>query len=485
MTEKIQFTLNRLSDFLWEIPKTGPMKVPARIFADDKLMETIRTDESLTQCANVACMPGIVKYSLAMPDIHWGYGFPIGGVAAFDPNEGGVISPGGVGYDINCGVRLARTNLTHKDVAPKLEELLNALFRAIPCGVGEEQHVLEVPAKELPNVLVKGSRWALENGYATEEDVQCTEEGGCLAGADPKTVSDRAFKRGVNQVGTLGSGNHFLEIDVVEKIFHSEAAKVFGLAEGGIVLWVHCGSRGLGHQICDDYIKVMLNATKQYGFQLPDRQLACAPVNSPEGKNYLAAMYCAANFAWANRQVIMHLTRKVFLRTLGMDDKALGMKLIYDVCHNVAKLETHDVNGTRKTLCVHRKGATRAFPPGHEDVPAPYRAIGQPVLVPGDMGTCSFLLVGTQKAMEETWGSSCHGAGRVLSRNEAIRRGRGRHIANELKEKGILIRARERNTLAEEMSDAYKDVERVVDVMHNAGITLKVAKFRPLAVMKG
>jgi tRNA-splicing ligase RtcB len=448
-------------------------------------MEAIKTDDSLLQCANVACMPGIVKYSFAMPDIHLGYGFPIGGVAAFDPEDGGVISPGGVGYDINCGVRLARTNLTLKDVEPKLDELLTALFHAIPCGVGETQHVLEVSAKELPDVLVKGSRWALEHGYATPEDVECTEEGGCLAGADPDAVSDRAFKRGVNQVGTLGSGNHFLEIDIIEQIYHPEAAKVFGLQENGIAMWVHCGSRGFGYQVCDDYIKTMLNAMPRYGLQLPDRQLCCAPVNSPEGKNYFAAMACSANFAWANRQVIMHLARRVFQRILGMDEGALGIKLIYDVCHNVAKMEPYEVGGAKKTLCVHRKGATRAFAPNHPAIPECYRQIGQPVLVPGDMGRCSFLLVGTQKAMEETWGSSCHGAGRVMSRNEAIRRGKGRSIVNELKEKGIIIRARDKRTLAEEMSDAYKDVERVVDVMHSAGITLKVAKFRPIAVMKG
>ncbi len=485
MAERFDFSLNRLNDYLWEIPRTGPMHVPGRVFADDALMESIKTDDSLRQCANVACMPGIVKYSFAMPDIHLGYGFPIGGVAAFDPAEGGVISPGGVGYDINCGVRVARTNLTLKDVEPKLDELLKALFRAIPCGVGEQQHVIEVPAKELRRVLVKGSAWALENGYATESDVECTEERGCLAGADPDAVSDRAFKRGVNQVGTLGSGNHFLEIDVVEKVYHPEAANAFGLQEGGIAMWVHCGSRGFGYQICDDYIKTMMNAMARYDIRVPDRQLCCAPVDSPEGKRYFAAMAAAANFAWANRQVIMHLARSVMTRVLGIKQDALGLRLIYDVCHNVAKMEKHLVDGAEKTLCVHRKGATRAFPPNHEAVPAPYRQVGQPVLVPGDMGRTSFLLVGTQKAMDETWGSSCHGAGRVMSRTEAIRRGKGRSIAQELRDKGILIIARDKATLAEEMSDAYKDVESVVDVMHTAGITLKVAKFRPLAVMKG
>lgn len=448
------------------------------------LERTMENEDALQQVINVAHLPGIQKYSLAMPDIHWGYGFPIGGVAATDLDEG-VISPGGVGYDINCGVRLAVTSLEYNSIKDKIGKLITNLFNNIPTGVGSSGAIKKLSSKEMKHLLHKGSSWALENDLGNPSDIEYTEESGTMKNADPEVVSQHAIERGVDQVGTLGSGNHFLEVDVVEEIFQPQAAELFGLFKGQLVILIHTGSRGLGYQICDDYLKVLVKASDQYGFKLPDRQLACAPINSKEGKDYLSAMQAAANFAWNNRQVIMHLARKTFLSTFGMKESELSFKLIYDVCHNIAKIEEHNINGEMKKVCVHRKGATRAFPPGSKMIPVKYKEIGQPVLIPGDMGRYSYVAVGTQKAMEETFGSSCHGAGRNLSRHKAMKEAKGRDLVNELKQKGIIIQAKGYRTIAEEMSGAYKDVADVVNVMHDEGITHKVAKLKPVGVIKG
>ena len=444
----------------------------------------LKDDEALKQVVNVAHLPGIEKYSLAMPDIHWGYGFPIGGVAATNLDEG-VISPGGVGYDINCGVRLATTNLEHEPIKNRIDDLVSKLFQAVPTGVGASGAIKKLSTNDLKKVLTKGSVWALENDLGSSSDIEFTEESGTLKNADVEVVSNRAFERGVDQVGTLGSGNHFLEIDVVEEIYDAKVAEVFGLFQGQIVVQIHTGSRGLGYQVCDDYLKVLLKASNKYGFKLPDRQLACAPIKSQEGQDYLAAMQAAANFAWNNRQVIMHLARNVFKETFAMSESELGFKLLYDVCHNIAKIEKHRIGKEEKEVCVHRKGATRAYPPGSKMIPAKYQGVGQPVLIPGDMGRYSYVLVGTEKAMEETFGSSCHGAGRNLSRTKAMKNAKGRDLIGELKQKGIVIQAKGYKTIAEEMSDAYKDVSDVVEVMHKEGISRKVAKIKPVGVIKG
>jgi len=481
----IDVAMKKVGDHLYEIDKSGAMRVPARIYADEELMRSITRDKSLAQAANVATLPGIVKYSLAMPDIHWGYGFPIGGVVATDPEQGGVISPGGVGYDINCGVRLMRTNLSIQDVRPRLRDLVAILFRAIPTGVGAKGAIKKISVSEQRKLLVEGSAWAVKNGYGEAQDIEHTEEKGCLAGADPDMVSEHAMQRGLAQVGTLGSGNHFLEVGVVDEIFHPEAARVFGLEEGGITVLIHCGSRGLGHQVCGDYLKVMGRAAQKYRIELPDRQLACAPAESTEGREYAAAMAAAANYAWANRQVIMSFARRAFERAFEMGPRELGMRLIYDVCHNIAKCEKHSVDGEEKKLWVHRKGATRAFPPGHPEIPLEYRGIGQPVLIPGDMGRESYLCVGAKPAMEQTFGSTCHGAGRMLSRKAAKKAARGRSIARELEDNNIIVMAHSLGTLSEEMPEAYKDVGRVVNVMHEAGISPRVARLKPLGVIKG
>lgn len=477
--------MKQINDTLWEIPKTGGMRVPGRVYSSDKLMEALKSDQSPEQVANVAHLPGIVKYSLAMPDIHYGYGFPIGGVAATDPDQGGVISPGGVGYDISCGIRLATTNLDYNDVKPRLKDLVQTLYGDIPAGVGSSGAIQKLSPKDQRTLLVRGARWAIERGQGTEDDLAHTEGGGVLEGADPDRLSKRAVERGLDQVGTLGSGNHFLEIAVVSEIYDPEVAEVFGLRKDGIVVWVHSGSRGLGYQVCDDFLQIMGKAVNRYGIQLPDRQLACAPLNSPEGRNYIAAMKCAANYAYTNRQIIMHLVRESWQRAWKLSPSDLGLRLVYDVAHNIAKFEEHTVDGEKKILCVHRKGATRAFPSGHPDVPAAYRAVGQPVLVPGDMGTASFILVGTMKAMEETFGSTCHGAGRMMSRMKAKKQARGRSLQRELEDQGVFVRARGRSSLAEEMPGAYKDVAEVVEVVHRAGLSRKVAKTRPLGVVKG
>lgn len=474
--------LTEIQPNLWEVARTGGMRVPGRIFVSRAMLGQVRSDGGLAQVINVAHLPGIVGYSLAMPDIHWGYGFPIGGVAATDPAQGGVISPGGVGYDINCGVRFATTALDLADIAGKEERLAQALFAHIPTGIGSSGAIRKTSAKELDRVMVTGARWAVEQGYGTGDDLPHTEEEGALPGADPGAVSERARERGRGQLGTLGAGNHFTEIDLVEEIYHPEAADEFGLRQGQIVLQIHTGSRGLGHQVCDDYLKVMARAVRRYALNLPDRQLACAPVDSPEGRDYFGAMACAANFAWANRQTIMALAQGALLEALGITPRDLGLRLLYDVCHNIAKLEEHEVKGKRRTLCVHRKGATRAYPP--VGAPNPWRT-GQPVLIPGDMGSESYICVGQPVSLELTWGSSCHGAGRVMSRSRAKSHFRGRDLMAEMRARGVALMAKDRRTVAEEMSEAYKDVNEVVAVMDSAGISLKVARLRPLAVIKG
>lgn len=475
--------VKKIDKYRWEVPKTGAMRVPGIIYATESMLAGSSQNEPLKQVANVATLPGILRASLAMPDMHWGYGFPIGGVAAFDW-ESGVISPGGVGYDINCGVRLATTSLIENDIRPKLKELVDALFRDIPSGVGSTGPIkLSIP--EVKKVLKNGSRWAVSQGLGDASDLDFTEEGGCMENADPSTVSPRAIERGKKQLGTLGSGNHFLEIGVVETVFEPEAARVFGLFEGQVTLMLHSGSRGLGYQICDDSLAFMSKHVKKLGFDLPDRQLACAMIQSKEGMNYYNAMACAANYAWANRQILMHRSRDVFLKVLGMGPRDLGMNLLYDVCHNIAKKETHVIDGKKRTVCVHRKGATRSFPPGHPALCTKHQQTGQPVIIPGDMGTASYVLVGTQKAMEETFGSTCHGAGRVLSRKAAKKASKGRAINRELEDKGIFVRWTGRSTLAEELPEAYKDVSQVVEVVHEAGISKKVARLRPIGVVKG
>jgi tRNA-splicing ligase RtcB len=481
-----QGILKKIDDYRWEIPtsyKEG-MLVPGLIFASESMLTHILEENAFQQVANVAFLPGIVRYSLAMPDIHWGYGFPIGGVAA-TRMKGGVVSPGGVGFDINCGVRLVRTNLTEDEVRPKIEQLVNELFVNIPSGVGSEGKI-RVKEKELEEVMVRGSRWAVDKGYGLAEDIVVTEESGSMKGANPDKVGSKARKRGIPQLGTLGSGNHFLEVGVVDELYDREAAKAMGIEDlGQVLLLIHTGSRGFGHQICTDYVGLLGEAVKRYGISLPDRQLACAPISSPEGQDYLAAMSCAANYAWANRQFILHWARESFTKVFDKSQQELGMRQIYDVCHNIAKIEEYTINGKKEKLCVHRKGATRAFPAGHPDIPDIYRSLGQPVLIPGDMGRYSYVALGTEVAMKETFGSTCHGAGRVQSRAAAKRSLRGADVARALAERGITVRAGSMALLAEEASEAYKDVSEVVEVTHQAGISSKVARAKPVGVVKG
>jgi tRNA-splicing ligase RtcB len=477
-------TLRRIGDVVWELPAEAGMRVPGRIYADETLAEALEEDESLTQVANVACLPGIVGCSLAMPDIHFGYGFPIGGVAAFRVDDG-VVSPGGVGYDINCGCRVMATDLTADDLQGKTAAVVERLFRDVPSGVGSKGAIPRLSRAELERLLREGASWAVERGFGSVDDLAHTESRGVLPGADPAAVSERAYLRGQDQVGTLGSGNHFLELQSVDCVFDRSAAHAYGLSEGQVTLMIHCGSRGLGYQVCEDYLSVMAEASRRYEIALPDRQLVCAPVGSPEGTRYLSAMACAANYAWANRQMIMHLVEQALLRALDISPRQLNLRLIYDVAHNIAKLETHEVEGRALQVCVHRKGATRAFAPGHEEVPEDYREAGQPVLIPGDMGTASFICKGTDEAMRRTFGSTCHGAGRVMSRSQALKKARGRAIDRELARKGIVVRSQGPKTLGEEMPEAYKDVERVVHVMDRAGISPRVARVRPLGVVKG
>ena len=477
--------LRRIHDWLWEIPRAGGMRVPGRVYSDGM---PDPEDPALRQVANVAWLPGIVGASLAMPDMHWGYGFPIGGVAAVDP-EHGAVSPGGVGYDINCGVRLVSTRLPAQDVRPRLHEALAQLFRDVPTGVGSSAAIPRLSPRDLDAVLVQGARWAFARGFAASStDLEHCEEGGTLSGADPAAVSDRARERGADQLGTLGSGNHFLELDVVAEVFDEPAALAFGLVPGDLAIQIHSGSRGLGYQVCDEAVAALAPAMSRHGPDyacIPDPQLACAPVRSAAGRDYLAAMSAAANFAWANRQVMTGLAVRALLRALSLSEGELSARVVYDVCHNVAKHEDHVVEGRSRRLLVHRKGATRAFAPGDPRVPAAYQEVGQPVLIPGDMGRYSFVLAGAAGAMTDTFGSSCHGAGRVLSRHAAMKRARGRSIHRELADRGIEVISRGKKTLAEEMSEAYKDVSRVVSVVERAGLSRLVARLEPMGVIKG
>lgn len=478
--------LIKIDDSRWEIPisyKQG-MRVPGRIFCDEKNLPKLLNDPALEQVANVAFLPGIVKYSLAMPDIHWGYGFPIGGVAATDPEEGGVISPGGVGYDINCGVRLLKTGLREEDVRPRLRELIGGLFAAIPCGVGQSGEV-RLNGKEIRQAVREGSSWAVRRGYGVAADLECTEGRGHLEGADPEAVSERAYERGADQLGTLGSGNHFLEVQAVDEIFDPALARRFGLETGQVTVMIHSGSRGFGYQVCEDSLQAARHALNKYHISVPDPQLSCAPVHSPEGKQYLAAMRCAANFAWANRQCLTALTRKVFEIFFRRSAKDLGMDLLYDVAHNIAKFERHEVGGKQKMLCVHRKGATRAFAPGDPELPVCFEDTGQPVIIPGDMGRSSYLLTGTAQAAEETFSSCCHGAGRAMSRTAALKAARGRSVRRELEDRGIIVMARSEKGIAEEQPAAYKDIHEVIEVVARAGLARKVVRMRPLGVIKG
>ncbi|MBI3920348.1 MAG: RtcB family protein [Armatimonadetes bacterium] len=479
--------LEKIDDFRWRVPQSyrHEMNADGVLFASEKLMKEIRNDQALEQLANVATLPGIVGASMSMPDTHWGYGFPIGGVAAFDVEEG-IISPGGVGYDINCGVRLMRSDLRQEDVLPRIDRLTDELFRLVPSGMGSKSAVVKVSDSELEEVVTKGAQWAAQRGFATREDVQHIEEHGCIEGADPEKITPRARERGCPQIATLGAGNHFLEVQAVEEIFNPRIAQTLGILEvGQVTVMVHTGSRGFGYQVCDDSLEIMQRAAGKYGIKLVDRQLACAPVRSAEAQAYLGAMRCAVNYAFANRQVITYALRQAFERVFSQGWEKLGLHLVYDVAHNIAKFEEHEVDGKKRQLCVHRKGATRAFPPGSPFIPEDYKEIGQPVLVPGDMGTCSYLLVGTETAMRETWGSTCHGAGRVMSRNQALKGIRGDDLVQQLLEQGITVKAESKRTVAEEAPFAYKDVSEVVDTCDGAGISKKVAKLRPLGVIKG
>ncbi len=482
----VSIPLERVEESIWEIPKSySPvMKVPARIFADELLLKKMKEDRTLLQAVNVASLPGLHKYSIALPDAHEGYGFPIGGVAAED-SESGVISPGGVGYDINCGVRLIRTNLTVSDVRPVLGELLEELYRGIPSGVGSEGKLHFTP-EGLDPVAQDGAHWVVSKGYGWEEDTEHAEEGGRLDWADPSKLTQTARKRGSNQLGTLGSGNHFAEVEVADQIFDEAAAKAMGITQKGQVLvLVHTGSRGFGHQTCSDYLRVMEDLMRRVNLVLPDRELAAGPVTAKETENYLGAMASAANFAWANRQVITHRIRQAFSKVFKQDPEKLDMHLVYDVCHNIVKREEHDVNGHRRVVYVHRKGATRSFPPGSQQVPDDYRNIGQPVLIPGSMGTASWVLKGGQRSMQLTFGSAAHGAGRFMSRSAARRKHEYNELVGGLRGRGILVRASSRDTVVEESPDAYKDVDKVVEVTHNLGLAFKVVRMVPIGVVKG
>jgi len=476
--------LRRIDETKIEIPidyKKG-MRVKGIIYVDETLQKDLE-DQSIDQVANVATLPGIVGSSMAMPDVHTGYGFAIGGVAAFDLKDG-IVSPGGVGYDINCGVRLLRSNLLREDVLTKMKDLVSILYNEIPSGVGSKGRVRLGPDDE-KKILLKGARWAVEQGFGDASDLEKIESGGCIDGADPSLISKKAYERGRAQQGTLGSGNHFLEVQYIDEIYDEKAANSLGFFLGQVTVMIHTGSRGFGHQVCTDFLEVMEKAAAKYKIELSDKELACAPFSSPEARDYLAAMRAAANYAWANRQCIMHWTREAFFKVFSISPKKLGMELIYDVAHNIAKIEEHEVNGRKMKLIVHRKGATRAFPPGHPELPEIYRPLGQPVLIPGDMGRASYVLLGTEKAMKETFGSTCHGAGRIMSRHQAIKKAKGRAIWKEMEDKGIIVRSAGRETLAEEMSEAYKDISNVVEVVHKAGISKKVARLRPIGVIKG
>jgi tRNA-splicing ligase RtcB len=474
--------IEHVSGFKYRIPKAGKMRVDAVFYASEGILEDLRSEDyaSLRQICNVATLPGVVEPALTMPDIHWGYGFPIGGVAAFDPDAGGVVSPGGVGFDINCGVRLLVSELSSKEVDPQKGRLADALYESVPSGIGKGRKDTVFSRGDIEEVLVEGTGALVGRGYGEAKDLENIESEGRLADADPKGVSERAYQRGVSQLGTLGSGNHFLEVQYIDEIYDKEAASAYGLEEGRITVLIHSGSRGLGHQVCTDYVERCMDAAKRYGIELEDRQLAAAPIKSPEGEAYLGAMAAAANFAFANRQLITHSTRQAFEKA-GFGSEDQHMRVLYDLAHNNAKLEEHD----GREVLVHRKGATRAFGPGNEELPERYRSVGQPVLVPGDMGRYSFVLTGTEGAMSETFGSSAHGAGRKMGRKKAKKAAKGRNIRRELEDRGILIRAANRATIDEEMSEAYKDATEVVDTTDGAGIGKKVARLRPLIVVKG
>jgi tRNA-splicing ligase RtcB len=478
--------LERIDNYTWRIPKYKPgMRVMGIVFADRNLLEKMQMDRTLEQCANVAHLPGIYKYSITLPDGHEGYGFPIGGVAATDFDEG-VISPGGVGYDINCGVRLLTTSLSEQDIRPKLVQLTNTIFENVPCGLGSRRKDFKVTIHDLDRLVTEGAQWVIDQGLGWSEDAEHCEERGCMKNANPDKVSTTAKNRGLPQVGTLGSGNHFLEIQKVDKIHDAKVAKAFGIEhEGQVTVMIHCGSRGFGHQICSDYLRVMERAVHKYRIVLPDRELACAPGNSKEAEDYYQAMACAVNYAFANRQAIMHWVRQSFQQVFKEDPEKFGLSLVYDVAHNIAKIENHKVNGEQRKVWVHRKGATRAFPPGHHELPSDYRAVGQPVIIPGSMGTSSWLLVGTEKAMQISFGSTAHGAGRMMSRNAAKRRFFGGDVKKALEQRGIVVRAASAVVLAEEADPAYKSVDIVADVSDKIGIATKVARLVPLAVVKG
>jgi tRNA-splicing ligase RtcB len=475
----------RVHAYLWEIPASfrGDMRVPVRVYADDELLQDALGDQSLEQAMNVACLPGLVGRVLVMPDVHQGYGMPIGGVMAAQVPDG-IISPGAVGYDINCGVRLLASHVAHDEIAKHIGDLATALYRNCPSGVGSESN-LRVSHEEFSEVLTKGARWALKRGYARREDIDHTEEFGAMPGADPGKVSDRAVKRGKPQIGTLGAGNHFIEVDRVTALFDEDAARVLGLFEDQIVAQIHCGSRGFGHQVCTDYVSDFQAAVRKYGIQLPDRELVCAPIDSPEGKDYFAAMACAANYAFANRQVLAHFVRRSFEEVLAGHVEDFDLHQVYDIAHNMGKIEEHRIDDKAIMVCVHRKGATRAFGPGSDVLPSDLKPIGQPVLIPGSMGTASWVLLGTAGSMAQTFGSTCHGAGRVMSRHQAKKTIRGEKLRDELKGRGIAVRAGSLPGLAEEAPQAYKDVDRVIEVVSKAGIARKVARLEPVAVIKG
>ena len=477
--------LEKIDDCMWRIPKHKRMRVPGMVFANESLLNKMQTDRTLWQCTNVAHLPGIYKYAVTLPDGHEGYGFPIGGVAATDYSEG-VISPGGVGYDINCGVRLLTTNLSERDVRPNLSQLANTIFGNVPSGLGSRRKDFTLSARDLDRLVVEGVHWLIDHGLGWAEDAEHCEEGGCMKNSDPNKVSATAKKRGLTQIGTLGSGNHFLEVQKVDKIFNPRTAKVFGIEhEGQVTVMIHCGSRGYGHQVCSDYLRVMERAVRKFNIDLPDRELACAPGSSNEAGDYFQAMACAVNYAFSNRQAIMHWVRQSFQQVYHEDPEKFGLKLVYDVAHNIAKVETHNVEGEQRKVWVHRKGATRAFPPEHTAIPADYRSKGQPVLIPGSMGTSSWVLVGTGKAMELTFGSTAHGAGRMMSRSAAKRKYWGGDIKTALEKRGIVVRAASQMVLAEEADSAYKDVDVVAEVSDQVGIATKVARLVPLAVVKG
>jgi tRNA-splicing ligase RtcB len=485
---KCEIQIEQIDKYRWKIPveQYPGMKVPGIIYADDRLIADMQTgsgNQAPVQVANVAHLPGIVRASYAMPDIHWGYGFPIGGVAATNLVDG-VVSPGGVGYDISCGIRLLRTNLKFEDVKSKISPLVDALFHQVPCGVGRSGKI-KLSNADLEAIFRKGVRWAVERGFGDAADIEVIEDQGCIPGADAAQVSPQAKERGSDQLGTLGAGNHFLELQEVAEIYDQEAAEAFGLELGQVTIMLHSGSRGLGHQVCTDFLVVMRDAARKYQIELPDAQLACAPLSSPEGKRYLAGMAAAANFGMTNREVLTHLVRETFMHFFNRGPKDLGLELVYDLCHNIAKMEEHLVEGKKLTVCVHRKGATRAFPAGHPNLPQRYAHIGQPVLVPGDMGRASYILVGLPRAMNETFGSTCHGAGRAMSREAAKRFTAGRSLKRELEAQGIAVQSVGRWTLAEETPEAYKDVAQVVEVVEQAGLSKRVAKLRPVGVVKG